>query len=111
MSPQNHRPDWATQKNKQRTMTNTMSKKKRKQAYGSTTDQDTREDRMEFQGVIEECMPGTLFKVVCDNELRVLATLSGKLRMNHIRLLPGDNVTVEVSPYDTSRGRVTWRHI
>jgi translation initiation factor IF-1 len=54
-------------------------------------------------------MPGTLFRVRCDNGHVVLCTLSGKLRVNRIRLLVGDNVTVEVSPYDLTRGRVTWR--
>jgi translation initiation factor IF-1 len=59
--------------------------------------------------VIEEAMPGTLFKVRAKNGVLVLATLAGKLRLNKIRLLPGDNVIVEVSPYDTTRGRVVWR--
>lgn len=64
---------------------------------------------IELQGVIEEALPGTLFNVLCDNGHRVLTTLSGRLRMNHIRLLPGDRVAIEVSPYDLSRGRVMWR--
>jgi translation initiation factor IF-1 len=60
-------------------------------------------------GRIEECMPGTLFRVKCDNGHEVLATLGGRLRLNRIRLLPGDNVRIEVSPYDLSRGRVVFR--
>lgn len=70
---------------------------------------EEREDRMELEGVIEEALPGTLFRVRCSNDHVVLATLSGKLRMNKIRLLAGDRVKVEVSPYDLSRGRVVWR--
>jgi len=62
--------------------------------------------------VVEEALPGTLFKVKCtmgSTEHSAVCTLSGKLRINRIRLLPGDRVTIEVSPYDLSRGRVTWR--
>jgi len=71
---------------------------------------DTRDDRLTLEGVVEECMPGTLFRILCTNGHRVLATLGGKLRQNRIRLLCGDNVTCEVSPYDLSRGRVTYRN-
>ena len=85
-----------------------MKKKKRRSEDESGTE-NTRDDRLELSGIIEEALPGTLFRVRCDSNLLVLCTLSGKLRMNRIRLLPGDAVTVEVSPYDTSRGRVTWR--
>ena len=70
---------------------------------------DVKESVMELHGVIDEAMPGTLFSVICENGHKVIATLSGKLRINHIRLLPGDSVAVEVSPYDLSRGRVIWR--
>jgi translation initiation factor IF-1 len=71
--------------------------------------QDDRDDRVELQGIVDEALPGTLFNVKCENNHVVLATLAGKLRQNHIRILPGDSVVVEVSPYDLSRGRVTWR--
>lgn len=88
-------------------------KNQRKRAsspQGSTTGtQDERADRLELDGVIEEAMPGTLFRVRCGESHVVLCTLSGKLRLNRIRLLVGDKVTIEVSPYDLSRGRVTWR--
>jgi len=67
-------------------------------------------DSIEFQGMIEEALPAAMFKVVCENDHIVLATLSGKLRVNNIRLVPGDSVTVAVSPYDLSRGRILWRH-
>lgn len=73
------------------------------------TEEADREDRMEFTGIVEEAMPGTLFKVKTSSGFTVLATLAGRLRLNRIRILPGDNVTVEVSPYDVSKGRITWR--
>lgn len=68
-----------------------------------------RDDKITLSGVIEEALPSTLFKVKCEGGLMVLCTLGGKLRVNRIRLLVGDSVNVEVSPYDTSRGRVVWR--
>lgn len=85
-----------------------MAKKNRNQGREPQT--DSRDDRLELQGSIDEALPGTLFKVICENGLVVVCTLSGKLRMNRIRLLPGDRVTIEVSPYDTTRGRVCWRY-
>ena len=66
-------------------------------------------DKIELSGIVEEALPSTLFKVKCDSGQFVLATLAGKLRQNNIRILPGDRVKVEVSPYDTSRGRIVWR--
>ena len=68
-----------------------------------------RDDRMELIGVVEESLPGTLFKIRTSAGQLVLATLSGKMRQNHIMVLPGDNVIVEVSPYDPSSGRVMYR--
>ena len=65
---------------------------------------------MELEGSVEECLPGTLFRIRCTQGNAVLCTLGGKLRMNRIRLLPNDRVRVEVSPYDLTRGRVTWRY-
>lgn len=79
----------------------------RKQQNNSSAERD---DKLEMDGVVEEALPGTLFRVrVNDSDHVVLATLAGKLRQNRIRILPGDSVTVEVSPYDTSRGRISWR--
>ena len=75
-----------------------------------TAPEDERQDRLEFEGRVEEAMPGTLFRVKTTLGQTVVCTLSGKLRINRIRLLPGDNVTIEVSPYDVTKGRVTWRH-
>lgn len=87
-----------------------MNKKNYRQQLGQATEQDMREDRLVLDGVIDEALPGTLFKVKTNMGTMVLATLSGKLRLNKIRLLPGDKVVVEVSPYDTNRGRITWRN-
>lgn len=67
-------------------------------------------DKMTFEGVVTEALPNAMFRVDCDNGLKVLATISGKMRRFYIRILPGDRVTVEVSPYDPTKGRVTYRH-
>ncbi len=67
-------------------------------------------DKLEFEGRVEEALPNAMFRVKCENGLLVLATVSGRMRKNYIRILPGDRVSVEVSAYDPSRGRVTFRH-
>ena len=64
---------------------------------------------IEFEGVVVEALPNTVFKVKLPNGHIVTAHISGKLRMNYIRILPGDKVTVEMSPYDLTKGRITWR--
>jgi len=64
---------------------------------------------IEVEGVVVESMPNTTFQVDIGNGHMILAHISGKLRMNFIRILPGDRVTVEMSPYDLTRGRITWR--
>ena len=64
---------------------------------------------MEFEGVVVEALPNTVFKVKLPNEHIVTAHIQGKLRMNYIKILPGDTVTVEVSIYDLTKGRITWR--
>ena len=66
-------------------------------------------DMIEVEGVVVESLPNTTFKVDIGNGHTILAHISGKLRMNFIRILPGDKVTVEMSPYDLTRGRITWR--
>jgi translation initiation factor IF-1 len=87
-----------------------MSKKSRtNREQGSTIELEERQDRLALEGSVAECLPGTMFQVKCDAGNTVLCTLGGKLRMNRIRLLPNDRVTIEVSPYDLTRGRVTWR--
>ena len=64
---------------------------------------------IEVEGVVVESLPNTTFQVDIGNGHMILAHISGKLRMNFIRILPGDKVTVEMSPYDLTRGRITWR--
>lgn len=66
-------------------------------------------DMIEVEGVVIESLPNTTFQVDIGNGHTILAHISGKLRMNFIRILPGDKVTVEMSPYDLTRGRITWR--
>ena len=66
-------------------------------------------DVIEVQAVVTETLPNAMFKVKLENGVVILATVSGKIRMNYIRILPGDRVTVEISPYDLTRGRITFR--
>ena len=68
-----------------------------------------KDDVIEFEGTIVEALPNATFQVELANGHRILAHISGKLRMNYIRILPGDKVTVEMSPYDLTKGRITWR--
>jgi translation initiation factor IF-1 len=69
----------------------------------------SKEDVIEVEGKVVEALPNAMFEVELENGHKVLAHISGKLRMNFIRILPGDKVTVELSPYDLTRGRITWR--
>ena len=69
----------------------------------------SKEDVIEVEGVVVEALPNTIFKVELENGHQILAHISGKLRMNYIKILPGDKVKVELSPYDLNRGRITWR--
>jgi translation initiation factor IF-1 len=64
---------------------------------------------IEVVGTVNEALPNATFKVELENGHKILAHISGKLRMNFIRILPGDKVTVEMSPYDLKQGRITWR--
>ena len=66
-------------------------------------------DMIEVEGTVVEALPNTTFQVDIGNGHTILAHISGRLRMNFIRILPGDKVTVEMSPYDLTRGRITWR--
>ena len=61
------------------------------------------------EGIVSEALPNTLFKVKLENGHEILAHISGKLRMNYIKILPGDKVKIELSPYDLTKGRITWR--
>jgi translation initiation factor IF-1 len=69
-----------------------------------------KEEALEIEGTVLEPLPNAMFRVELDNGHKVLAHISGKMRMHYIRILPGDRVTVELSPYDLSRGRITYRY-
>lgn len=69
-----------------------------------------KQDVIELDGTVLDTLPNAMFKVELENGHEILAHVSGKIRMNYIRILPGDKVTVEMSPYDLSRGRITYRY-
>lgn len=69
----------------------------------------SKQDMIEIEGTVVEALPNAMFQVELPNGRKILAHISGKLRMNFIRILPGDKVTIEMSPYDLTRGRITWR--
>ncbi len=68
----------------------------------------SKQDNIEIEGTVVDALPNAAFKVQLENGKVILAHISGKLRMNYIRILPGDRVTVEISPYDLTKGRITW---
>lgn len=68
-----------------------------------------KEDSIEVEATVVEALPNAMFRVELPNGHKILTHISGKLRMNYIRIVPGDKVTVEMSPYDLTRGRITWR--
>jgi translation initiation factor IF-1 len=70
----------------------------------------TKEEALELEGTVEEALPNTMFRVTLDNGHKVLGHISGKMRKHYIRILPGDRVMVELSPYDLTRGRITYRY-
>ena len=69
-----------------------------------------KEDAIELEGTVTEPLPNAMFLVELENGVSVLCSISGKIRMNYIRILPGDKVTVQLSPYDLTRGRITYRY-
>ena len=69
-----------------------------------------KEDAIELEGTVTEPLPHAMFRVELENGVSVLCSISGKIRMNYIRILPGDKVTVQLSPYDLTRGRITYRY-
>ena len=69
----------------------------------------SKQDMIEIEGTVVESLPNATFQVELENGHRILAHISGKLRMNYIKILPGDKVAVEMSPYDLTKGRITWR--
>ncbi|HQX44185.1 MAG: translation initiation factor IF-1 [Saprospiraceae bacterium] len=70
----------------------------------------TKKNLIQQDGIIEEALSNAMFRVRLQNDHLIIATISGKMRMNYIRILPGDKVSVEMSPYDLSRGRITYRY-
>ena len=69
----------------------------------------SKSDMIEVEGTVVEVLPNTTFKETLQNDHIIIANISGKLRMNNIRILPGDKVTIEMSPYDLTKGRIIWR--
>ena len=69
----------------------------------------SKQDVIEVEGIVLESLPSAMFKVELQNKHVILAHVSGKLRMNYIRIVPGDKVKIEMSPYDLTKGRITWR--
>jgi len=69
-----------------------------------------KQDLIKQDGIIEEALSNAMFRVRLENDHQIVATISGKMRMNYIRILPGDKVAVEMSPYDLTRGRITYRY-
>ena len=69
-----------------------------------------KQELIKQDGIIEEALSNAMFRVRLENDHKIVATISGKMRMNYIRILPGDKVSVEMSPYDLSRGRITYRY-
>ena len=77
---------------------------------GKWSNVSKREDAIELEGTVVEQLPNAMFKVELENGHTVLAHISGKIRMHYIRILPGDKVVIELSPYDLTRGRITYRY-
>jgi translation initiation factor IF-1 len=73
------------------------------------TQNNNTKDFLEFKGVVKELLPAANFKIELENGQEILAHLSGRMRMHHIRLLPGDSVKIEMTPYDLTKGRITYR--
>ncbi len=69
-----------------------------------------KEDMLQFEGEVLDTLPNAMFKVKLENDHEIIAHISGKMRKFYIRILPGDRVTVDISPYDLSKGRITYRH-
>ncbi|MBE17283.1 MAG: translation initiation factor IF-1 [Nitrospinae bacterium] len=85
-------------------------KKKKKREDDEVQERKPKEDVIEVSGVVLEPLPNAMFRVELENDHKVLAHISGKMRMHFIRILPGDKVLVELSPYDLTRGRITSRY-
>jgi translation initiation factor IF-1 len=70
----------------------------------------SKEDKIQLEGEVLDALPNAMFKVRLENDHEIIAHISGKMRKHYIRILPGDRVTVDISPYDLTRGRITYRH-
>ena len=81
----------------------------RRQKTGRVKTALSKDDVIEMEGKVIEALPNAMFQVELPNGHRIMAHVSGKIRMNFIRIYPGDKVTIELSPYDLTRGRITWR--
>lgn len=77
---------------------------------GATTNKSPSKDFLEVDGVVNELLPATMFRVVLDSGHEILTHLSGKMRINRIRLVPGDRVRIQMSPYDLTKGRIVYRY-
>jgi len=69
-----------------------------------------KEEKIQVEGEVTDALPNAMFRVKLENDHEIIAVSSGKMRMNNIKILPGDHVSVEISPYDLNRGRITYRH-
>lgn len=69
-----------------------------------------KEDKIQLEGEVIDALPNAMFRVKLENDHEIIAHISGKMRKHYIRILPGDRVTVDISPYDLSKGRITYRH-
>ncbi len=85
-------------------------KQKKSKDRSAQSQSSMAEKGIELQGTVLEPLPNCMFRVELENGMKILAHISGKMRMHYIRILPGDKVTVEVSPYDLNRGRIIYRH-
>ncbi len=78
--------------------------------YSKGSSSNKKEDKIKMEGTVKEVLPNAMFRVELDNGLLILAHVSGKMRMHYIKILPGDRVKVELSPYDLTRGRIIYRY-
>ena len=81
----------------------------RSRSKSTSSPKEPKGDKLEFDGIVQEALPNAMFRVKADNGLGVLATISGRMRQYYIKILPGDKVTVELTPYDLSRARIVFR--
>jgi translation initiation factor IF-1 len=77
---------------------------------GNAEERMAKEEKIQVEGEVIDALPNAMFRVRLENDHEIVAHISGKMRMNYIRILPGDRVTVDISPYDLTKGRITYRH-